>query len=170
MTNNRLMSICFFKGETLKCSLESPVMGRNSPFKAVKFIDSTHEVLKSYHKPKSNKRPRTKLSENQISILEDCFNLNHHPNTDLKESIAMRVGIPMKNVQIWFQNRRAKDKNIKENAEIKMKQEQNRPLFYKPGYPNIRNISSSKNYTSYNSTPEYDYYQQMGRDGFNRWK
>lgn len=90
-------------------------MARNPSYKAVKFIDSTHEVLKSYNKPKTSKRKRTKLSEEQLSILEESYRMNHHPSSDIKETMASKIGIPVKNVQIWFQNRRAKDKSIKEH-------------------------------------------------------
>lgn len=90
-------------------------MARNPIYKAVKFIDSTHEVLKSYNKPRTAKRKRTKLSDEQLSILEDSYRMNHHPSTEIKETMAVKIGIPVKNVQIWFQNRRAKDKSIKEN-------------------------------------------------------
>ncbi|KRH93793.1 putative Homeodomain-like, Homeodomain-related, Homeobox protein [Pseudoloma neurophilia] len=90
-------------------------MARNPAYKAVKFIDSTHEVLKSYNKPKTSKRKRTKLTDEQLNILEESYKMNHHPSTEIKETMAIKIGIPVKNVQIWFQNRRAKDKSIKEN-------------------------------------------------------
>merc|ERR1711915_514198 len=90
-------------------------MARNPAYKAVKFIDSTHEVLKSYNKPKTSKGKRTKLTDDQLNILEESYRMNHHPSSEIKETMALKIGIPVKNVQIWFQNRRAKDKNIKEH-------------------------------------------------------
>merc|ERR1711915_500414 len=90
-------------------------MPRNPSYKAVKFIDSTQEVLKSYNKLKTSKRKRTKLSEEQLNVLESAYRSNHHPTSDVKENMAAKIGIPVKNVQIWFQNRRAKDKSIKEH-------------------------------------------------------
>lgn len=101
-------------------------MARNPSYKAMKFIDSTHEVLKSYNKPKTSKRKRTKLSAEQLSILEDSYRMNHHPSTEIKEAMALQIGIPVKNVQIWFQNRRAKDKSMKEtmiNESLKRQKE-----------------------------------------------
>lgn len=100
-------------------------MARNPSYRAVKFIDSTYEVLKSYNRPATPKRKRTKLSENQLSILEEAYTMNHHPSLEMRQSMASKIGIPAKNVQIWFQNRRAKDKSIKEHllSESRKKQE-----------------------------------------------
>lgn len=107
-------------------------MGWNLSYKAVKFIDSTHEVLRSYNRPKTSKRKRTKLSEEQLNILEESYQLNHHPSSEIKETMALKIGIPVKNIQIWFQNRRAKDKSIKEHilTESRKRQEGSYTLLY----------------------------------------
>lgn len=82
--------------------------------KSCKFIDATNEILKSY--VKAPKRRRIKLSENQLFMLEYKFYENQHPSQSTKEGISAMTGLPIKNVQIWFQNRRAKEKSDKENA------------------------------------------------------
>ena len=76
-----------------------------------KIIDSTPEILKSYEKRKTPSRPRIKLSEEQREALERCYLENQHPSSDRKELLEYKFNIPMKNIQIWFQNRRAKDRN-----------------------------------------------------------
>ncbi|ELA47861.1 hypothetical protein VCUG_00703 [Vavraia culicis subsp. floridensis] len=135
-------------------------MGRNSSFKAVKFIDSTHEVLRSYNKPQTSKRKRTKLTEEQLGILEKSYRTNHHPPSETKESVAAKIGIPMKNVQIWFQNRRAKDKNIKEYivAESKRRHEESYSTLNRRIDTDfmIRGSSVSTHHPSYNS-PAHDH-------------
>merc|ERR1711915_15143 len=126
-------------------------MPRNPSYKAVKFIDSTQEVLKSYNKLKTSKRKRTKLSEEQLNVLESAYRSNHHPTSDVKENMAAKIGIPVKNVQIWFQNRRAKDKSIKEHlasesqkrqAALHMQPYDSSNLVYIPEIPHMSNFYS----------------------------
>ncbi|KAF7682914.1 Homeobox protein HD-5 [Astathelohania contejeani] len=85
-----------------------------NPQKPLKIIDSTSEILRSYTKTTETKRKRTKLSEKQIKTLEESFLGNHHPGGEVKDELSSKLGIPVKTVQIWFQNRRAKDKSTME--------------------------------------------------------
>ncbi|KAK1348175.1 homeobox domain-containing protein [Hamiltosporidium tvaerminnensis] len=89
---------------------------RATPPKNVKFIDSTREILNSYNKSKCSKRTRTKLSLEQLNALEESFQSSAHPTNEIKEVLSKEIKIPVKNVQIWFQNRRAKDKAVKETV------------------------------------------------------
>lgn len=137
-------------------------MGRNPTYKAVKFIDSTHEVLRSYNKPKTSKRKRTKLSDEQLNILEESYRMNHHPSAEVKESMASKIGIPVKNVQIWFQNRRAKDKSIKEHimTETRKRQEEYEMQVYQRSNMQFlphENPSITNFYPDHESTPHHEY-------------
>ncbi|AFM98146.1 homeodomain-containing protein [Encephalitozoon hellem ATCC 50504] len=84
--------------------------------KTVKFIDSTEEIIKYLNKNDSNKRSRLKLSGHQIDVLESNFRIDSHPNSTTKSLLANTLSIPFKNIQIWFQNRRAKEKIARDNC------------------------------------------------------
>ncbi|RVD93303.1 homeobox domain-containing protein [Tubulinosema ratisbonensis] len=84
----------------------------------MRIIDSTPEILKCYRKISSSKRNRIKLTDDQKSALEAIFKENPHPTTETKELLEYKHMIPLKNIQIWFQNRRAKERSIEEEKEI----------------------------------------------------
>uniref|UniRef100_A0A8C7ZWA7 Homeobox domain-containing protein n=1 Tax=Oryzias sinensis TaxID=183150 RepID=A0A8C7ZWA7_9TELE len=58
----------------------------------------------------SSRRPRTHLSCLQLSILQSCYETCAHPNAMECEAIGSELNLPLKVVQIWFQNTRAKEK------------------------------------------------------------
>lgn len=58
----------------------------------------------------SSRRPRTHLSCLQLSILQSCYETCAHPNAVECEAIGSELNLPLKVVQIWFQNTRAKEK------------------------------------------------------------
>ncbi|KAH9411593.1 homeodomain-containing protein [Ordospora pajunii] len=80
--------------------------------KTVKFIDSTDEILKHMNKLENGKRSRLRLNAYQANILEHSFKNGSHPSNTVKAELATVLCIPLKNVQIWFQNRRAKEKTV----------------------------------------------------------
>ena len=55
-------------------------------------------------------RERTTFTENHLKVLERCFNEIKHPDTSLREKIATQLGLPIKTIQVWFQNRRARER------------------------------------------------------------
>ncbi|XP_028290603.1 zinc finger homeobox protein 4 [Gouania willdenowi] len=58
----------------------------------------------------SSRRPRTHLSCLQLFILQSCYETCAHPNAMECEAIGSELNLPLKVVQIWFQNTRAKEK------------------------------------------------------------
>uniref|UniRef100_A0A3B5LAA6 Homeobox domain-containing protein n=1 Tax=Xiphophorus couchianus TaxID=32473 RepID=A0A3B5LAA6_9TELE len=58
----------------------------------------------------ASRRPRTHLSCLQLSILQSCYETCAHPNAMECEAIGTELNLPLKVVQIWFQNTRAKEK------------------------------------------------------------
>ncbi|ANB13627.1 hypothetical protein AWJ20_1926 [Sugiyamaella lignohabitans] len=59
-----------------------------------------------------NARKRT--NPEQALILETSFKKNPKPDKEGREELAMQTGLPSRNVQIWFQNRRAKARSVQE--------------------------------------------------------
>ncbi|OAD70346.1 Homeodomain-like DNA binding domain-containing transcription factor, partial [Phycomyces blakesleeanus NRRL 1555(-)] len=57
-------------------------------------------------------RKRTRASPEQLGILEKTFNINPSPNNRVREQLSQQLSMSERSIQIWFQNRRAKVKNI----------------------------------------------------------
>ncbi|KAI8906648.1 hypothetical protein DFJ77DRAFT_477471 [Powellomyces hirtus] len=58
----------------------------------------------------AKKKKRRVLAPSQVEILEASFGINQNPTSAVRGSLGLQLGIPERNVQIWFQNRRAKYK------------------------------------------------------------
>ncbi|KAJ3332855.1 hypothetical protein HDU76_012848 [Blyttiomyces sp. JEL0837] len=58
------------------------------------------------------KRKRVHASKEQLAMLEAAFQQNPKPNSRGRIEICKRVGINSRSVQIWFQNRRAREKKM----------------------------------------------------------
>ncbi|XP_034428920.1 zinc finger homeobox protein 4 isoform X1 [Hippoglossus hippoglossus] len=88
----------------------------NTPSSAKVASPSTPVVAKSsptesgFLSHSSSRRPRTHLSCLQLSILQSCYETCAHPNAMECEAIGTELSLPLKVVQIWFQNTRAKEK------------------------------------------------------------
>ncbi|TKS87965.1 Zinc finger homeobox protein 4 [Collichthys lucidus] len=88
----------------------------NTPSSAKVASPSTPAVAKSsptessFLPHSSSRRPRTHLSCLQLSILQSCYETCAHPNAMECEAIGTELNLPLKVVQIWFQNTRAKEK------------------------------------------------------------
>ncbi|KNC97538.1 uncharacterized protein SPPG_07013 [Spizellomyces punctatus DAOM BR117] len=54
------------------------------------------------------KRTRRVLNPQQQQILEDLFIHIPNPDTKLRATLAAQLNLPARNIQVWFQNRRAK--------------------------------------------------------------
>ncbi|KAL8276148.1 hypothetical protein RQP46_011442 [Phenoliferia psychrophenolica] len=67
----------------------------------------TPEVV-SQMKPK-----RKRISPEQLTALTGLFDRTDSPSFDLRESLGVRLGMSNREVQVWFQNRRAKMNRLK---------------------------------------------------------
>eukprot|EP01087_Luapelamoeba_hula_P000612 TRINITY_DN1045_c0_g1_i1.p1 TRINITY_DN1045_c0_g1~~TRINITY_DN1045_c0_g1_i1.p1 ORF type:complete len:575 (-),score=97.47 TRINITY_DN1045_c0_g1_i1:309-2033(-) len=54
---------------------------------------------------------RKRKSPEQLAVLESEFEANPMPNKEIREQLSARLGLTSRQVQIWFQNKRAKVKN-----------------------------------------------------------
>ncbi|KAJ8010555.1 hypothetical protein DPEC_G00076300 [Dallia pectoralis] len=90
----------------------------------------------------TTRRPRTHLSCLQLSILQSCYETCAHPNALECEAIGTELGLPLKVVQIWFQNTRAKEKRWR------LQQEKLSPV---SSDPSMKIDMSSGGYLQYNA-------------------
>ncbi|GMH20331.1 hypothetical protein Nepgr_022172 [Nepenthes gracilis] len=58
----------------------------------------------------SRPRKKLRLSKEQSRLLEDSFRLNHTLNPTQKETLAAQLKLKPRQVEVWFQNRRARSK------------------------------------------------------------
>merc|ERR1712083_1053447 len=56
--------------------------------------------------------PRTTIKAKQLEILKNCFDQNPKPTRQVREQLAKETGLPMRVIQVWFQNKRSKAKRI----------------------------------------------------------
>nr|VDD30554.1 unnamed protein product [Brassica oleracea] len=53
-------------------------------------------------------RKKLRLTKEQFRLLEDCFRQNHSLNPKQKETLAKHLMLRPRQIEIWFQNRRAR--------------------------------------------------------------
>lgn len=70
-------------------------------------IDSIKRSPSQTVKPKM---VRSQLSETQLKYLMAVFNKNPYPESKLKKQLALKLGISVRIIQVWFQNRRQSSK------------------------------------------------------------
>ncbi|KAI9295966.1 hypothetical protein K502DRAFT_194590 [Neoconidiobolus thromboides FSU 785] len=56
---------------------------------------------------------RFRLLDSHVNMLEALYNNNPRPSLKTRKELASRMGIEQRKIQIWFQNRRAKDNREK---------------------------------------------------------
>ena len=56
--------------------------------------------------------PRTPIKAKQLEVLTTCFDQNPKPTRQVREQLAKETGLPMRVIQVWFQNKRSKQKRI----------------------------------------------------------
>ncbi|EJW82409.1 goosecoid [Wuchereria bancrofti] len=80
------------------------------------FITSFHPF---HYGSKRKRRHRTIFSEEQLQILENAFQGTHYPDVMLREKLAVQCDLKEERVEVWFKNRRAKDRKQKREIDTK---------------------------------------------------
>ncbi|KAI7850693.1 homeobox domain-containing protein, partial [Circinella umbellata] len=70
---------------------------------------TTEEFKPAFYNPFEVKH-RRRTSRAQFKVLEKTFHENPKPNAHKRRSLAQKLGMTPRGVQVWFQNRRAKAK------------------------------------------------------------
>lgn len=66
-------------------------------------------------RPKEKRRRcRTVFTQEQLFLLEAGFLEQKYPDGKFRQEMAEKTGLPEDRVQVWFQNRRAKEKRLLE--------------------------------------------------------
>merc|ERR1711971_655403 len=56
--------------------------------------------------------PRTTIKAKQLDVLRKVFDQNPKPTRLIREQVAKETGLPMRVIQVWFQNKRSKVKRM----------------------------------------------------------
>ncbi|KAL1813912.1 hypothetical protein ACET3Z_023977 [Daucus carota] len=112
--NKRVAEFCLDLALPL-CLEQEGKEGMNSEYSKAEGSISSSETCKfrdcgddMENKNSSNKKLR--LTAGQTSLLEDSFNLSSTLNKAQKEALAERLNLRPRQVEVWFQNRRARTK------------------------------------------------------------
>jgi len=70
--------------------------------------------------------PKPRLAKDEVELLEREFAKNQKPSSSTKRELAEQMGVEVPRINNWFQNRRAKEKQIKKTAEFEAQQAQER--------------------------------------------
>ena len=62
------------------------------------------------------KRPRTTINNQQLDALKRAYNASCKPARQVREKLSAETGLDMRVVQVWFQNRRAKEKRLRKDV------------------------------------------------------
>ena len=68
----------------------------------------------------SRKKKRNRATPEQVAVLESFFYTTPCPNSKQREELASQINMPERSVQIWFQNRRAKMRNMQKQNQANM--------------------------------------------------
>ena len=55
------------------------------------------------------------FTSDQLKVLEATFQENNYPSASTRKEVAKNISLPVDRVRVWFQNRRAKEKRLKED-------------------------------------------------------
>lgn len=73
-------------------------------------LDCSRGLINSDEEDGDNSRKKLRLSKDQSAVLEDSFKEHNTLNPKQKLALAKRLGLRPRQVEVWFQNRRARTK------------------------------------------------------------
>ncbi|KAJ1965384.1 hypothetical protein GGI12_000816 [Dipsacomyces acuminosporus] len=71
---------------------------------------SSNDLKQNFYNPYQVKH-RRRTTKEQLVLLEETFKTSPKPTTEIRKALSGVLGMTPREVQIWFQNRRAKQKN-----------------------------------------------------------
>uniref|UniRef100_A0AC34RK31 Homeobox domain-containing protein n=1 Tax=Panagrolaimus sp. JU765 TaxID=591449 RepID=A0AC34RK31_9BILA len=57
--------------------------------------------------------PRTTIKQSQLDVLNQIFSSTPKPSKHARAKLALETGLSMRVIQVWFQNRRSKERRLK---------------------------------------------------------
>jgi len=63
-----------------------------------------HQLNPSLLQQQQNKRPRTRITDDQLRVLRQYFDINNSPSEEQIKEMADKSGLPQKVIKHWFRN------------------------------------------------------------------
>jgi hypothetical protein len=80
--------------------------------------DATEWKQSSFFSYRPNEvKHRKRTTRQQLKVLEETFRTTQKPDGNVRKALAAQLDMTPRNVQVWFQNRRAKDKTLAKRAQ-----------------------------------------------------
>ncbi|KAI3972686.1 hypothetical protein MKX01_019344 [Papaver californicum] len=86
------------------------VVGYHGELEVEKVVNSSSRVLVSDEDDEGSARKKLRLTKEQSSLLEDNFKEHSTLNPKQKQALAKQLNLRPRQVEVWFQNRRARTK------------------------------------------------------------
>lgn len=81
-------------------------------------VDGTEWKQQSFFTYRPNEvKHRKRTTRQQLKVLEETFKTTQKPDGNVRKALAAQLDMTPRNVQVWFQNRRAKDKTLAKRAQ-----------------------------------------------------
>lgn len=74
--------------------------------------DGDSDSDKKGDKESKRRGPRTTIKAKQLEVLRNVFSQTPKPTRLMREQLAKETGLPMRVIQVWFQNKRSKEKRL----------------------------------------------------------
>ncbi|XP_065516660.1 zinc finger homeobox protein 3-like isoform X2 [Lathamus discolor] len=81
-----------------------PQLGPVDPLSADLAQLYQHQVNSSLLQQQQNKRPRTRITDDQLRVLRQYFDINNSPSEEQIKEMADKSGLPQKVIKHWFRN------------------------------------------------------------------
>ena len=98
-----------FSSETGSCEEDSKA---ESPENRDNEDQDEEDEDKKEGKDGKRRGPRTTIKAKQLEMLRNVFNQNMKPTRAMREQLAKDTGLSMRVIQVWFQNKRSKEKRM----------------------------------------------------------
>lgn len=98
------------------CANGSTGLGMNDPSSPTHASGSAGSMANDENQPGGTKRrgPRTTIKAKQLETLKAAFAATPKPTRHIREQLANETGLNMRVIQVWFQNRRSKERRMKQ--------------------------------------------------------
>jgi len=110
-TNNNLLE----NGMLTKIKTEEGEYGEMDCGEPASEVDKLEQENRSPDATGGKRRgPRTTIKAKQLEVLKTAFSQTPKPTRHIREQLAKETGLSMRVIQVWFQNKRSKERRMKQ--------------------------------------------------------